>query len=318
MPWIYILIFIGSCLVLVRSGTWVVRSLVRIARALEWSGFLVAFILMAFATSLPELFVGLSSAFYKIPQLSFGNVIGANILNLTLGVAVAVLLAQGLILKRQVAKKDSFYTALIAFLPILLMLDGQVSRVDGIVLLGALGFYLKQLLPRKQKFTKVFTDKFTRDWPQFKLFLKEIAIFFVGIGLLLLSAEGVVRSASFFARAINLPLVATGILFVSLGTILPELTFGVKAITMGHKEMVLGNFMGTVVCNSTLILGVVSLISPLKIANFSPYFVGILFTVIVALTFVIFARTERKITRKEALFLLGIYALFIAFQLLIK
>lgn len=292
--------------------------MVRIAQVLEWSSFLTAFVLMAFATSLPELFVGLSSAFHKIPQLSFGNVIGANILNLTLGIAVVVLVAGGLKVKKGIARRDALFTSFIAFLPILLMLDGQVSRVDGIVLLLALAFYLKRLFGQKQRLVKVFNDKFKKDWTQFKLFLKDVAIFLAGMSLLLLSAEGVVRSAKFFAGAINLPLVVTGIIFVSLGTVLPELTFGIKAIAMGHREMALGNFMGTVVVNSTLILGVVSLISPLKIPNFSPYFVGILFTVIVALIFAVFIRTDLKITKKEALILLGIYALFLVFQLLIK
>lgn len=292
--------------------------MVRIAQVLEWSSFLTAFVLMAFATSLPELFVGLSSAFHKIPQLSFGNVIGANILNLTLGIAVVVLVAGGLKVKKGIARRDALFTSFIAFLPILLMLDGQVSRVDGIVLLLALAFYLKRLFGQKQRLVKVFNDKFKKDWTQFKLFLKDVAIFLAGMSLLLLSAEGVVRSAKFFAGAINLPLVVTGIIFVSLGTVLPELTFGIKAIAMGHREMALGNFMGTVVVNSTLILGVVSLISPLKIPNFSPYFVGILFTVIVALIFAAFIRTDLKITKKEALILLGIYALFLVFQLLIK
>lgn len=318
MPWLYILIFIGSCLVLVRSSTWVVRSLTRIARVLRWSEFLVSFCLMAFVTSLPELFVGLSSAFHKIPQLSFGNIIGANILNLTLGIALVVLLARGLKMRDQLARKDSFYTAIIAFLPILLMLDGQVSRVDGIILLGALVFYFNRVLRQRGKFTGVFNNEIVRGWIQFKSFLKDIGILFAGIALLLLSAEGVVRSASFLAQQMNFSLVATGILFVSLGTVLPEITFGIRALTMGHKEMVLGNFMGTVVVNSALILGTVSLISPLKIANFSPYFVGILFTVIIVLAFVIFARTSRKITKKEALALLGIYALFVVSQLLIK
>jgi cation:H+ antiporter len=318
MTLIYILIFIGSCFLLVRSGTWVVRSLVRIARALEWSEFLVTFCLMAFATSLPELFVGLSSAFHKIPQLSFGNIIGANILNLTVGVAIGVLVAGGLRLGTQVARRDSFYTALIAFLPILLMLDGQVSRVDGIVLLGVLFFYFRQLFSEKKKFKQIFDGKFKRDFTQFKLFLKDIGIFFGGIALLLLSGEGVVRSASFLAKSINMPLIGAGIIFVSLGTELPEITFGVKAVTMGHKEMVLGNFMGTVVVNSALILGLVSVISPLRITDFTPYFFGILFTVIVALAFAIFSRTHQQITKKEALILLGIYIIFIVSQLLIR
>jgi len=318
MSLLYILIFVGSCFLLVRSGTWVVRSLTRIAKALEWSEFLVTFCLMAFATSLPELFVGLSSAFHKVPQLSFGNIIGANILNLTVGVAIGVLVAGGLRLETQVARRDSFYTALFSFLPILLILDGQLSRVDGIVLLGVLAFYLKQILKEKEKFAKVFEDKFKRDITQFKLFLKDVGIFFGGIALLLLAGEGVVRSVGFLAKDLNMPLVGVGIIFVSLGTVLPEITFGVRAITMGHKEMVLGNFMGTVVINSTLILGLVSLISPLKIANFSPYIVGILFTSIVALAFAIFTRTHQQITKKEALVLLGIYIIFIFFQMVAK
>ncbi len=318
MSLVYILIFVGCCFLLVKSGTWVVKSLTRIARTLEWSEFLVTFCLMAFATSLPELFVGLSSAFHKIPQLSFGDVIGANILNLTLGVAITAFLAKGLLLESQTARRDSFYTSIIAFLPLLLLLDGQVSRVDGILLLGVLIFYLSKIVKQKQKFAKIFNDKFAGNLTQLKLFLKDVGVFFGGIGLLLISAEGVVRSATFFAQQINLPLVVTGILIVSLGTVLPELTFGIRAVTMGHPEMVLGNFMGTVVVNSALILGLVSLISPLRITDFSPYLVGILFTALAAGLFGIFARTSKKISRKEALVLLVIYLIFIIFQLTIR
>jgi cation:H+ antiporter len=310
----YLIIFVGSCYFLVKSGRWVVGALLRIAKTLEWSEFLVTFCLMAFATSLPELFVGLSSAFHKIPQLSFGNIIGANILNLTVGVAIGALIVGGLKLETQIARRDSFFAALFSFLPILLLLDGQLSRVDGIVLLGVLVFYLKQIFREKEKFTKVFEDKFKGNFQQFKLFLKDIALFFAGIAILLLAGEGIVRSASFLARSFNFPLVGMGIIFVSLGTALPEITFGVRAVTMGHKEMVLGNFMGTVVINSTLILGLVSLISPLEVPSFPPYLIGILFTPIVALAFGIFCRTRNQITPKEGLILIGIYILFLLFQ----
>ena len=228
------------------------------------------------------------------------------------------MVARGLKMRDQVARKDSFYTAIIAFLPILLMLDGQVSRVDGIILLGVLILYFSRILRQREKFTGVFNNDIIRGWIQFKSFLKDIGILFAGIALLLLSAEGVVWSARFLAQQMNFSLIATGILFVSLGTVLPEITFGIRALMMGHKEMVLGNFMGTVIVNSTLILGVVSLISPLKIFNFSPYIVGILFTVIVALAFAIFARTGRKITRKEAVILLGIYVLFVVSHILVQ
>jgi len=182
----------------------------------------------------------------------------------------------------------------------------------------ALWIYLSFLFKRRAERVKVFSSSLTRDLPQFKLFLKDIGLFFGGIGLLLLSAEGIVWSASSFAEASGLPLITLGILIVALGTNLPEIVFGVKAVAMGHKEMVLGNLMGSVIANSTLVLGVTALIYPLQIFKLSPYIVGIIFTVFAALFFAIFARTDRKITKKEALALLGIYVLFVVSQLLIK
>lgn len=318
MIWLFIITFLFSCFLLIKSGTWVVRALSQIARALQWSEFLVTFCLMALATSLPELFIGLSSAFHQLPQLSFGNIIGANILNLTLGIALTVLLAGDLFLKSQAIKTDSILAAFFAFLPLFLMLDGEVSWVDGVILLLGFLFYFKKIFHQKKKFAQVFLDNFWQEREKFKLFLKNLGKFFGGFLLLLLAAEGVVRSANFLALELNFPLIATGILFVSLGTALPELVFGVRAITLGHKKMVLGNFMGTVVINSTLILGLVSLISPLKILDFSPYLVGILFTFFVALSFSFFVQTGQKITKKEAWLLISIYLLFLFFQILLS
>ena len=318
MIWLYILIFIISCLVLVRAGTWVVQALIRIAKLLQWSEFIVAFVIMAFATTVPELFVGISSALHKHPELSFGNIIGSNIINLTLAVGIGVLIARGLKTEGATLQKSSIYTAVIAFLPILLMLDGQISRVDGVVLLLVLVFYFYQLSSEEKKFTKVFSNHFNREWSHFKLFLKDSGVFLGGLTLLLLSAEGIVFSASFLAQAAGLPLVIIGALIVALGTNLPEITFGIKSITMGHKEMVLGNLLGAVVANSTLVLGLTVLICPLEIPNLSPYLVGIIFTVITCLFFTIFFRTGKEITKKEALFLLLIYILFVAVEILVK
>jgi cation:H+ antiporter len=318
MFYLYILIFIASCLLLVKSGTWVVSSLTRIAKSLGWKEFIVSFILMAFVTSLPEFFVGISSAFHSKPELSFGDILGSNIINLTLAVAIVVLLAKGLKCKTSLIRQSSIYTAIIAFLPILLMLDGKISRIDGLFLVFILIFYFKYLFKEQKRFSKVFTNRFKRDWTEFKLFSKDLGIFLGGIFLLLLSAEGVVWSVSFFAISLGLSLTVIGALIVALGTNLPEIVFGIKAITMGHKDMVLGTLMGSVVANSTLVLGTVVLIHPLKVVNFSPYIIGIIFTVATCLFFAVFSRTGRKITRKEAVVLLAIYILFVVFQLVIR
>lgn len=317
MAWFYILIFIVSCLVLVRSGTWLVKSLSRMAQFLGWREFVVSFILMAFATSLPELFVGITSAFHGRPELSFGNVIGANIVNLTLIIGIGALIARGLKTEGTTLQRSSIYTAFLAFLPILLMLDGKISRVDGVVLLLALAFYFHQLVLQEESFTKIFSNNFNRERVHFKLFLKDSGMFLAGLFLLLLSAGGIVWSASFFAAATGLPLLIVGTLIVALGTTLPEMVFGIKSITMGHKEMILGNLMGSVVANSTLVLGLTFLICPLQIPKLSPYVIGIIFTVITCLFFTIFSRTGKVISKKEGIVLIVIYVLFVISQFLI-
>lgn len=318
MIWLYILIFICSCIILIRSGVWVVRGLIGIAQFLRWKEFIVASVLMALSTSLPEIFIGITSAIAQKPQLSFGVVIGSNIVDLTLVMGIGVLLAKGLKFEGKILQRSSFYAGVYGLLPLILMLDGDISRGDGVVLLLGLAFYFVQILSQEERFSKIFSDHVYKGWAHFKIFLKDLVRFWGGIALLLLSAEGIVFSASKIAVGFDLSLMVIGAILVSLGTSLPELVLGVRAIATGHKKMVIGDLMGSVVINSALVLGTVALISPFKIPDFSPYLIGIIFTVATCFFFVIFARTDRKITRREAIFLIEIYVLFLISEIIMR
>ena len=314
---IYLVIFLGSCFLLVKSGTWLVQALIRISQFLRWTEFFVSFILMAFATSVPEFFVGITSAIHKVPEVSLGNIIGANVINLTLVVGIGAIMARGLDLETSVAKRDSLYTAFIAILPIIALLDGVISRADAVILIIVTLFYFYQVFSQKEIFTKVFKDSFkrrtTRLW---KKFFIDTLIFIFSLTLLLISAEGIIRSTVYFAEYIKLPLVFIGIVFVAIGTALPELTFGIKSIMLGKKEMVLGNVMGSVVVNSSLVLGAVALIHPIKVVGFSSFLAGMLFTFLAAAAFYFFARHQEHISGKEGKILIAIYILFILFEVI--
>ena len=313
---LYIFIFIISCLILVRSGTWVVQALTKIAQFLKWREFIVTAVLMAFATSLPEIFIGISSALGKVPSLSFGTIIGSNIIALTLVIGIGTFLAKGLRFQGKVLQRSSFDASIITLLPLLLILDKRLSRIDGLILLSVFIFYFRQLLSQEERFTRTLSNSFREDRTEFKIFLKNLGIFFGGVFLLLLSAEGIVFSASRLASVLDILLVSIGTLFVALGTSLPEITFGIRSITMGYKEMIIGDVIGSVVINSTLVLGLVALICPFEVVDLSPYLIGITFTMITALFFTIFSRTHEIISRKEAVFLFLIYIVFLLFQIL--
>lgn len=310
-----ILIFIAACLVLVRSGTWVIQSLSRIAAFLKWSEFVVAFILIAFVSSLPELFIGISSALHQIPEVSFGNIIGANVINLTLAVGLAVLFLRGnLQVEKKIVRRDAILTALVAVLPLLLILDRELSRIDGVILLFVFFFYIFWLFSQKERFSRVYNNQTAG----FKQFLKDILIFLISMGLLLISAELIVNSAVSLAKVIGVSPVIIGILFIGAGTALPETYFVVRAALRGKREMILGNLMGSVVVTSLFVLSIVALISPIKINDFSPYFAARIFLLLSTVFFVIFIQSGQKITKKEALFLLLIYFSFVTVEILLE
>lgn len=314
----YVLIFLACCLVLYFSGEWIIRGLMRIARFLGWKEFVVAFFVMAFAASLPNLFVGISSALHAIPELSFGEVVGGNVVDLTLVIALVALITKGLPAESRMVQTSSIFTIVIAILPLLLILDGTLSRGDGMILILTFGFYIFWLFSKKERFTKIYHTHKIPVLKEFNLFLKDLGKVIFGVILLLLAAEGIVRSASFFAEVFNLPLVLIGILIVGLGNALPEFYFAIALAKKGETWMILGNLMGAVIVPATLVLGIVALIHPIVIIDFSALAVARFFLIIAALFFLLFIRTGQKITKKEALFLLGIYITFVTVEILIK
>ncbi len=317
MFWI-IFIFLISGFVLLRAGTRAVKSLSRIAHVLGLSEFTVAFVLMAIAASLPELFVALTSAFQNKVELAFGNIIGANVIDLTLALALPILASGAIITKKKSFQKNAFLTAAIALLPVILLLDGALTRVDGLILLLSSSLFLSNLLKQKQQPSKAFEGVFNKIKNPFAIegFVREFFSFLLAVALLLLASEGIVWSAGNLARESRLPLLFIGAILVALGTTLPELIFGLKASKSKHSQMTVGTLMGAVVVHSSLILGLMFLIRPLVITNPKPYISGIIFSVVVPILFFIFVKTDKNISKKEAFILLIVYLLFASSQLI--
>jgi len=313
----YLLIFLISSMLLTFSGKWLVDAISKIAKFLGWKEFVVAFFLMAFSVSISNFFVGIISALNKIPELSFGDVIGGNVIALTLLVGLGALISKtGLSAPSRTVQRSSIFTILIAILPIILVSDGVLSRSDGFLLILAFLGYIFWLFIKKERFAKIYDD--ILEPLDFKFIFKNSVIFLFSISLLFLAALGMVKSALFFANYLNLPLPLIGILIVSLGNSLPELSFISQAAKKSQDWLILGDLMGGVIITSTLVLGVVSLISPIKIAILPAILIGRIFLIVSALFFLFFVRSGHKITKKEAIFLLGIYILFVLVEILTK
>jgi len=317
MIWLYIFIFIVSCLVLFWSGNSLVDSLMKVAKFLKWREFVLAFFIMALASSAPNFFVGISSALHQIPQLSLGDVIGGNIVDLTLAFALAILISKiSLPAPSRVVQTTAIFTTLISLLPLLLISDGILSRGDGLILLITFFAYVIWLFSKEERFKLVYDQRKEEMIKEFKEFIESLGKTALFLILLILASEGVVRSAKYFVDFFNLTIPLVGILFIGLGNALPETYFAVLAAKQGETWMVLGDLMGAVIVPATLVLGMVALISPIEILDFSPFIISLSFIIISALFFLLVIRTGRKITKKEAYFLLSIYIFFVLLQIL--
>ncbi len=321
MVWLYILIFIISCLSIALAGSKLVKSLIKMARYLGWREFVVAFFVMAIAGSLPNLFIGINSAFHKIPQLSFGDIVGGNIADLTLAVACAVLIGgASLPAGSRLIQTSAVFTAGIAILPLVLILDGSLGRIDGLILLLAFFIYIVWLFSKSERFKKIYNKgkEEGKTVIRFKDFLKNLILVILALILLLLGSEGIIMSVQVLAKTLKLTLPMIGILIVGLGNALPETYFAVISARKKQTWMILGDLMGAVIVCATLVLGIVALICPIEIADFSSFAMARIFLIIAAVFFLIVVRTGKKISKKEGLFLLGIYFAFFFLEIFFR
>ncbi|OHA62577.1 MAG: hypothetical protein A2117_00825 [Candidatus Wildermuthbacteria bacterium GWA2_46_15] len=311
----YIIIFLLSSLSFILSGRLIVNGLIRVAKFLNWREFVVGFLMMSLAASLPNLFVGVGSALKGIPELSFGDVVGGNVVDLTLVAALGILLSRGIRAESRMVQMSSFFTLGAAILPLILAADGEISRIDGLVLIFAFLFYGLWLFAKEERFTKVY-----RDHPDNNntAFLKNLLSLILGIALLVLASQGIVNSAIFFAEKLALPIGLVGILIVGLGNVLPETYFTILSARKKQGWLILGDLMGSVITCATLVLGIVALIAPIKIADFSPYLLARAFLIVSAIFFLVFLRTGKRLTKKEGLFLLGLYIAFLLSEIFFR
>ncbi|MDZ4232026.1 MAG: hypothetical protein U1C72_02110, partial [Candidatus Pacearchaeota archaeon] len=282
--------------------------------------FVIAFFFMAIASSIPNLFVGISSVLHGIPELSFGDVVGNSVVDLTLVAALAGLIGGQISSGGRLIQTSVLFAIGVAFLPLLLILDGTLERGDGVVLILVFLLYSAWLLARRKEFTQVYNHGGQVPEPvrHFRTFFVSLGAIALSAAMLLLSAEGIVRSATFFAGALGIPISMIGILGVGLGSALPELYFAVAAARRGNSKIILGQLLGSVIVLATLVIGIVALLHPIEIQDFSPFSIGRFFLVISAFFFLLFTRTDRKITRKEAGFLLFLYLAFVVTEIASK
>lgn len=318
-----VILLIFLCIVLIYSTNLVVRSLKSLARTSKLGAFGITAFILAISTSLPELVVSTIASIEGNTSLVLGNIIGSNIADLSLVIGGAALLGGSLKVTGQVLKRDIYLTGAAGFLPIFLIADGTLSQADGIVLLVIYVVMLTAFLHTHQRSLAVNA----MSQSPVKRLLAAVTShngkngfikFLVGIGLLLASSHFIVRTATALALSTGLSTLFIGLFIVAVGTSLPELAFELRAVATKQVKMALGDLLGSVVANSTLILGIASVIRPLALSHkgLIPYGTAIGAFIVIYVAFIYFVKTKKKLEWWEGLLLLVGYFIFVFTELL--
>lgn len=313
MIFLFILLFIISSLVLFFSSSRLIDNLMMLSRFLSWREFVASFFVMSLATSLPNFFIDINAAISGVPELAFGDIVGGNILDLTLAIALTVILGKTFLpAKSEMVQTSAIFTVAIAILPLLMIFDGNLSTVDGLLLILSFLIYTGWIFSKNGRFKKYYN----RGRKEKIVIKKKEAIVAGGwillfSGLMFVASEGIIISAQKFSEIFKIGLPAVGILIVGVANCVPETYSSIICARKKQTWSILGNLMGSVLICSTLVLGLVAIIHPIQNIDFSPFFIARMFLALAALFFLIVIRTDEKITRNEGIILLVIYIMFI-------
>lgn len=292
---------------LVYGADFIINESERIALHFDIPHFVIGATLVAFGTSLPEMAASMMAAGQGKSDMAVANVVGSVVFNITLVLGSVFLLAKAMQPQRNLFDKDSAWVVIPLVFFFIMIQDGVIGRVDGIIFLLMMLSYLFFLFTSSKDELEVEIDESLEKekfaWTKTLLLLGAGFIFTIG------GAHYVVESATVIARSLDVSEWIIGLFLISLGTSLPELVVSIVAVKKGNAEMSIGNIIGSNVANFSMVLGASALLAPLSVDLVATQF-DMLIMVGASIT-LLFILANRLYNKAGAIFLLSILALFI-------
>lgn len=309
---------------LIKGADFFVEGSSSIAKKLKVPSIIIGLTIVAMGTSLPEMAVSVTASLVHNNELAVSNVVGSNIFNLMFVIGVCAILTPVLV-QRETIVRDIPFSVLCAL--ILLGLgylawgDAHgmtLGHLDGAIFLGAFAGYvlymIRTALKARAEGKKIEIEGIEElEDGEMKLlsYPKSIVCIIGGAAAIAFGGDLTVDAASRIAIDLGMSQTLVGLTIVSIGTSLPELVTSVVAARKNEVDMAVGNAVGSNVFNILMVLGIASAISPLSLI--SENVIDILVLIIFSIAVWAFARSEKKITRREGIVMVLMYLIYSAY-----
>ncbi len=306
----YIIAFIVLGYVLARCADWVVKAVSYFSHALHVKSFLFGFMLLGFATTIPEMFVAYQSVSDGIPQLSVGNLLGGSILLLSFVMGASAIFLKRVILDHGMSSFDIGMSAFVVAAPAFVIWDGKLTRFEGMLLIAI--YIIHLIFINKEQHVLSTVEQHAKH---VKHAGHAILLGLGGIVGMAVSSRYIVTIGEASATLLGIPTFVIGLFLITFGTNLPELTLAIEAIVQKKRDVAFGDILGSSVINTPL-LGVICLIKPFTMPDYERVQMTLLLLVLVSVFFFWAASTKKDITRREGIVLFTVYIAFVLFEML--
>lgn len=310
MLYLYILAIAAGLALLVWSADKFVMGASAMAYNLGVPTLIIGIIIMGFGTSAPEIFVGAIAAMQNNTGVAIGNAIGSNIANIALVLGIGALIAP-LTVSSRVLRREYPVLFIITSLLLVLMLDRELSRINGLLLLsGAIGMtgWLMWLSISTRNADPLETE-FDAEVPHNIGTHKALLWTIASLAILIGSSHLLVWGAVELAHSFGVNDLVIGLTIVAIGTSLPELAVTVSAALKKEHDIIVGNVIGSNMFNSLAVIGIASSIQPAVLSELVLYRdYAVMFALTVGMFVMAYGfRGPGKINRIEAVILVLCY-----------
>ncbi len=302
----YLLLIVGFVL-LVKGAELFVDGSSSIAGILKVPSVIIGLTIVAAGTSAPEAAVSITAGLSGNSDISLGNVIGSNIFN-QLGVIGLCAACFIVTTHKDILKRDLWVNIGVTVLLLVLIMDGKLSRFEGLILLVGFAVYLFFVIRDALKNRTQGEDIKLMSVP------KSILFMLLGLAAIIGGGNLVVNNASLIAQALGMSETLVGLTIVAIGTSLPELVTSFVATKKGDTGIALGNAIGSNIFNILFILGIASVLTPIN-ANVQ-LIIDTAILIVVCIIILLFAKTKLKTNRAEGIICVLLYLAYTIYIIL--
>lgn len=289
---------------LIKGADWFVDGAAGIAEKFKIPQLIIGLTVVAMGTSAPEAAVSISSALKESADITIGNVVGSNILNVLIILGLSAVITP-LAVGRTTIRYEIPFLLGITVLLFVQGIDGIISMLDGVIQLLFFTVYLGYLL--------IMAKKQNNEKSEVKIHRKLWQLIFLtmlGLTLIICGSSISVDAATFIAESIGISERFIGLTIIALGTSLPELFTSISAAKKGNADIAIGNIVGSNIFNILFVVGISALIVPVPFAH--SFFFDVIIAAISSLLLLVFCLGKKKLNRLHgALMLLGYICYFI-------